>query len=542
MLEELKDSNIVIYGSEKQRKDLQYVFRELNIVAGTQDIKQLFGDIRRGYFAVICGQEQTDVLSLLQKNDFRQGTHYCTDDELIAMLNFPLDKMRRGKQVMIWGTGYCCEQLESTMAQRGMTITVDGYIDNDCAKVGTKKNGHFIFTSEGLNPDEHYVIIAAGYENYVAMRKELENRGFTSDSFSYYRTVMDDVAGHFRKTYDSHDYFDTMCPNRDNSVRIAANGDVCTCCMSYQSIYGNLFEHTFEDIWNSKRARIGRLALDNRTYVFCDTIRCPFLAHLEKKDIGEESYKKIEYQTPVNEYPDSVAPEVDTNCNLYCTSCRNEIHMENNSYIDCYTDMVLDKLVSLPTRFIINTVGEPLASRNCLRILHNEKTRKRKQISIYTNGTLLSPKKLDELLAEYETIELAVSVDAATKKTYEVIRRNGNFDHLIENLSYISKKRKQNRVTHLQMNYVLQVANVMEMEQFVHWAEELGADRVAINAIEQWAVFTDEEFEKVSVLENGKVKAPFRKYFTKELIEDEKINFHNLANAVGAVPKLMYMI
>lgn len=97
-------------------------------------------------------------------------------------------------------------------------------------------------------------------------------------------------------------------------------------------------------------------------------------------------------------------------------------------------------------------------------------------------------------------------------------------------------------ITYFQLNYVLQTANIAEMDKFVAYAEDLKCDRIAINNIEQWGTMSEQEYKESSVIENGKVKEGLEQYFTEELIVNDKINFHNLSNIVGAKPRLMYMI
>jgi len=218
------------------------------------------------------------------------------------------------------------------------------------------------------------------------------------------------------------------------------------------------------------------------------------------------------------------------------------VFVENSVDIEAYADMILSKIVSLPTRLILNTIGEIFASKYCLKIINDEKTRKRESISIYSNGTLLFPEKLDDLLRKYQSLEVAISVDAASEKTYHKIRRNGNFKALSGNLEYISIQRKLGRITFFQMNYVIQADNIAELSQFVQWGKRLGVDRIVMHAIEDWGVYSALEFERVSVFRNGEIKEELKKYFTKDIIEDEVVDLGDCANYLGAAPKLMYIV
>ncbi len=525
----------IVYGSIKQMRDLQYVFPEVSVEAYSDDPEDIIQYVANRGYAILCKSQKPDISARLS------AEQYCWDEGLIHSLNFSLKQRSGNKKVVIWGTGNVCSWFEREYKNEE-NIDFFGYIDSDQTKWGNKRKGMKILSPAEISPKEYYVIVATNHENFMEIEKELKDAGFT-DEYIYYRRLFEDLAAFFRKTYECNVQFPEIeCPNKDRCVRIKSNGDVCTCCIAYDSIYGNLFEQEFEEIWHSRRARIGRLALENRTYVNCDQGRCPFLINREPEAVSNEKQEKWQYEENHMDYPDSIAPEVDISCNLYCRSCRNEIFIDDNPYLRRYADLVVEKLVHLPSRLLINTVGELFVSKSCKYILYHEKTRKRKAISIYTNGTMLSPDVLDEVLQIYETIELSISIDAATKATYEKLRRNGKFDVLCRNLSYISKKRKENRVSYLQFNYVLQMENIEEMDAFIKFAKESGCDMITINGIEPWGHMTDDEYRKSSVVEERKLKTGLEKYFTDELIKDEEINFLNIANIIGAKPRFMYTI
>lgn len=536
---------IIIYGTLRQRKDIEYVFDELDIAYHTESQLELIQYMKRGYFAILCKKDTEPIIELLKQEELYEG--YIQDQELIKTLNFPILDFANGRKIVVWGTGCCCTEFEESIIRQGRSIPINGYVDNNSDKVGEKKtsilNGPLpILSPSKINPEEYYVIIATNYENGVSIEEDLAKLGFGKKDYVYYRTVQEDVAGYFHKIYATKLHYKVECKNKDRSVRVSSNGDVCTCCMAYASVYGNLYEDTFEEIWKSRRATISRLALENKTYVHCDTERCSYLMHVKPEQMDDTAIEQLQYRHWTEEYPNSIALELDRSCNLYCTSCRDHVYVENNPAMEIYTDLLLNKVINLPTRLILNPIGEAFASKYCLKLIHHEKTRKRETISLCSNGTLLNPKVLDQLLKEYKSIELSISIDAATEDTYCKIRRNGDFKALSKNLEYMSHQRKCGRVTYFQINYVLQADNITEMKAFVEWGKQLGVDRIDLFAIENWGNYTKEEFEKVSIFRNGEIKEEFLNYFTKEILEEPIVDVANCANALGVKPKLMYMV
>lgn len=541
--EKMSGKKIVVYGTINKLKDIQYVFDELDICVSTrneQDVLHYVLD--KGYFALLCEEDNRKMIEFLEANELEKEKNYCIDYELIATLNYPLQKYRKNRRIIVWGTGIECEKFLKIASERNLNISIEAFVDSDFQKQQsqTYKN-KAVLSPDSIKADADFVIVATGYEHFFEIEKELQKKKFSKTDFIHYCMVIDDVASYFMQTYKSKKIYDAECKIKDNAVRIDWNGNLCTCCMSYSSVYGNLFENTFEELWYSKRAKISRLALENRTYCFCDQDRCPYLCGARKR-IRDDEVRTDAYKYIPKQYPDSIAPEIDRSCNLRCVSCRNEVFVDNSTFRNIYAEMILEKIVNLPVRLILNTVGEPFASKNCLKVINDERTQKRKTLSIYSNGTLLFPNVMDELLEKYETLELAISVDAATKETYEKIRRNGKFDVLLQNLDYMGKLKKNNKITWFQLNFVLETENISEMEMFIRMGERLGVDRIEINKIEQWGTFSEERFEEITIIRNGTIKEELQKYFKKEMLELDWVDFFNLSSCLGIEPKRNYMM
>jgi len=125
------------------------------------------------------------------------------------------------------------------------------------------------------------------------------------------------------------------------------------------------------------------------------------------------------------------------------------------------------------------TAGEPLAAESFREQLEIAKKYSLK-VDLVTNGTLLNS---DELIEEILQVLgcLRVSIDAATKETYESIRIGAKFEQVIENIkrfNYFRRKIEQNRRPPLHLLYVLMRRNIEELPQFIELAKELEADSI----------------------------------------------------------------
>lgn len=522
-----------VYGAYSNWADLKYMFKELYIDGSSTDYDELLNKASVGFCCILCSK---DKLSLKLELCKKYGEESCiTDDELIMSLNYPLFEKIGNRPLFVWGTGGVCDLFIDWLGEKS---EFSGFIDSNKEKWGCKKHGKVIMSPEAIKGN-CFIVVATNNFNFVEIEKRLLDMGKTLEDYVSANVVMDDVAAFFKRVYEHSAFYPVSCMNTDENVRISQNGNVCSCCLAYESVYGNILTENFEKIWKSNRAKIGRLSLIKKAYVFCDKERCAYL-----KSIKEEDNSAFRYTIPESwsELPFSIAPEIDASCNIHCNSCRKDVYVDTSREREIYADVILKKVVSISAKLIINTVGEPFASKNCMNIIYNSLTKQKRAISIYTNGLLLTADRLNELLCEYDTIDISVSVDAATKDTYEKIRLGGDFVRLSENLMYISKMKKKGKIPFLRMSFTVQRLNVSEIQDFVYMAENYGADRIIFNTIENWGVFTDDEFAEVSIMENGVIKSEFRKFFTDYVINNPRVDVFNFSNALGLKPKkLDYM-
>ena len=125
-----------------------------------------------------------------------------------------------------------------------------------------------------------------------------------------------------------------------------------------------------------------------------------------------------------------------------------------------------------------------------------------------TNGTLFTPQEWEKMEGKYDSLRFSVSIDAATKGTYEKVRCGGNFDRLMKNMEFLSELRKEGKVDEVIVNMIVQKANYKEIPDFIRWAKKLGFDGVYLSHIWNWGTFTEDEFENnVSMFDkNGNMK------------------------------------
>lgn len=105
-----------------------------------------------------------------------------------------------------------------------------------------------------------------------------------------------------------------------------------------------------------------------------------------------------------------------------------------------------------------------------------------KNVALTTNGSLLTPDKSARLLkAGIRSIE--ISVDAATKETYEKIRRGLSFEQVLNNIKDLAKLRNVgNYKTRIMVSVIEQEANEEEIDEIFKFWERI-VDKVIIRKL-----------------------------------------------------------
>lgn len=174
-------------------------------------------------------------------------------------------------------------------------------------------------------------------------------------------------------------------------------------------------------------------------------------------------------------------------CNLDCYMCHEHLRppeMRHGRHLRLLDPELFDRLardvIPYTQRIELGVGGEPLLSphfRTYLERCHGLN----QSIHVTTNGTLLTTDTLAASLAEHSS-RIEISIDGATAKTYERIRRGGRFAPLLRNLENLQRHRAgvgpSDRPS-LTLCMVLMRSNLAELPDLVRLAASLGADGVA---------------------------------------------------------------
>jgi hypothetical protein len=302
-----------------------------------------------------------------------------------------------------------------------------------------------------------------------------------------------------------------------------------------------------KDLWNSDEAVDIRKSVIDGTYKYCDKTQCPFLSKvisLNKSNTGPirhisdlDDDMKLYYseQTGImKDGPKIIQMSFDRSCNYKCPSCRVDMIVANSDKIKS-VNLTIEEIEeayseSIETIYCSGT-ADPFASvsyRNYLRNFNPKKYPNLKSIHLHTNASLWNEEMWDSMKAIHPYVKSCeISIDAATKHTYEnVTRLGGNWDNLLSNLKFISTIEE---LESIKCSFVVQQTNYMEMVDFLNIMQSIFGNRVKVffGKITNWGTFSDETFK---LLQIWSTEHPEHQLFLEEFkkVATNPYVFHNM--------------
>lgn len=306
-------------------------------------------------------------------------------------------------------------------------------------------------------------------------------------------------------------------------IELLPRGEVYTCCSGYPKhnyYIGNFYEQSFEEIWNSERALKLRYSVSNGNFEYCME-NCKWLhkENIESKadtastnpivERTEEDFAENWGKCRMDTLPRFITLTCDETCNLTCPTCRNAakaLRKEEAEQLYERLETVVRPMLRSCELLGALANGDLFASYALTKFYKTLSVEEFPKLKLYiiTNLQLLTPQKWDEMSNLHKLpIRLGVSVDGADKVTYEKNRRGGGWEILCSNLAFIRewRKRADNKIEFLCLHFVIQENNFREIEEFVKFGEEYGADVVEFQRLGNWGTFSDEEFRCRNVLD-----------------------------------------
>lgn len=237
-----------------------------------------------------------------------------------------------------------------------------------------------------------------------------------------------------------------------------------------------------KEFWTGRFMEDLRKSVQDGSYRMCSQERCPYLA-------SDSISKHMSMDIPDGKSaPSAIEYSAEISCNLACPSCR------SGPRFDHPTDSnipVQDLLALGISHFSSSGAGEFFMSRQLLDMARNFRKHQYpalKSIGIISNGTMFSESEWKQLSPDFKNLIrfLVVSIDAASKTVYSVVRKGARYDDLMKNLQFLCEKHHSGEIPEMSFSFTVSSDNVADVLSFLRFANDLGVHSIRLDNIQDW--------------------------------------------------------
>lgn len=553
----------IIYGDERYVRDFMYLFENIQIDVIVDDKENGFAESWEllktldvnNLLVIVCKYDERQAIINLKSIGLERNISYVSATAFFKYLDFPIEEISRKKRIYVWGTGERSSVFFKNFVARRPDIEIEGCIDTDKEKMGKTFFRRAIYKpDEVIEKDDIFVIIAST-SYYTDIEHYLQVHGKKPAEDYIHMYALNQWASYMaRETVYDTPRLDFLCERAFKFAELGGEGRLTCCCgIPCLGDYNvPVYYSEFDTVWHSNVMKVIRLSMINGTYSFCNPLKCSYIFDCGHQEIDtdelshvclktNDEIKKIEmkeklqknivfnknrYNIKEMKYPNTLQCSFDTSCNLNCISCRNHIYIaagEERKRLDYFAGTLQNKVIPY-VKCIKFAGGEPCVSSTYQKIIKDSDSSQIEKVQIISNGSIFAKDYFEELQKKYNSIDIMISMDGATKETAEKLRRGINFEKWKENMKYLSEMRLQGKISMLAFSFVVQRDNYQEMPEFVRMCLGYHADWIRFSRIMNWGRFTQEEFEDVSMCDSlGNMKPQLAEIVANEIFKKPEV-------------------
>jgi hypothetical protein len=267
------------------------------------------------------------------------------------------------------------------------------------------------------------------------------------------------------------------------------------------------------EVWNCNAFNNVRRSIAEGEYLLCNLGNCPeylgtqdffmTLPELDERFPAIARFVRGESED-LECGPEMLNMAYDTRCNLSCPSCsRTELPQHPPSVVQGIGKGLKHLGRDAKTIFLAG-MGDPFATNHYLEWLCSldvEGFPNLEQVSLLTNALNWTEETWDlipEKIRRFVTA-VTVSVDGATKTTYEENRFPGKWSVFVDRMKFIADLRRRGEISYLSIYYVYRENNFREMPAMVDFAREHAVDTLFFARIRDWRGWGDDVMDRLDV-------------------------------------------
>jgi radical SAM protein with 4Fe4S-binding SPASM domain len=201
------------------------------------------------------------------------------------------------------------------------------------------------------------------------------------------------------------------------------------------------------------------------------------LTEIQRKNSAKNLIEIKNKDLKLVSYPRRVVLELTNACNLDCIMCGRDESDFSGNFLNIQYIERLEPVLRYIEEVTLFGWGEPTIHpkfRDILEFLNKCSVRK----YFVTNGTTLH--RIKEYLFDCKVDIMAVSLDGATAKTNNAIRKKSNFDQIVSELRTIVQRKGKENTGYPYINFVITLmrSNLNELPDMVDLAHSIGIEEV----------------------------------------------------------------
>lgn len=253
----------------------------------------------------------------------------------------------------------------------------------------------------------------------------------------------------------------TYCEKLWDELYIDYTGDVYSCCHQGPEVIGNIYNESMDEIINKdKILEFRKMSLDGN-------LKCYESCTLQSSRMKQ---KNVENNVLIQDKMHILKILYGELCNINCIMCWQD---SNNTEILDFDKLKQNIQIERFEQVIIQG-GEPLFCNKALDFFDFVSS-KGVKISFLTNGILINDIWAEKIALN--SIFIHISINAATKKTHELINKGSDWDMVLANVQLLRKyKKRYNSSLEIKGHMTIVEQNLFEIGQFIRNFEKLGFD------------------------------------------------------------------
>ena len=262
------------------------------------------------------------------------------------------------------------------------------------------------------------------------------------------------------------------------------------------------------EFWSGEDWKEFRRSVTDGSFRYCQKNQCANIVAgwlPRKKDYQEGWIRKIldgdlSVIPPIEELHFSY----DGHCNLKCPSCRLEIQTntpKQNAKLDELYERNLKPYMGEARHLTLSGCGEAMISPHSKKVLQSFSRKENPELAVElrTNATTVNPVSWNSLGTGKEVIRhITVSIDAATKESFEKLRRPAKWETVLRNLEFIQSLRNSGEIELFEFHVVIQKENISQLCDIAKMAVHYDADAVTYSRLINWREMPEEEYHEVN--------------------------------------------